>query len=148
MGNKKCEIKEYIKVLPTSEKHKEYINDKHNEIFDYAKSTKKFVEKKPGILVAYKHRLDKATEDIVNINNKFGSKVVALKPGVLGQTLQINAISAANDFVEDTTRFNEFYKEDFAFREQELKELFDDTDLENIESVIEGIRTGQLKTIC
>jgi hypothetical protein len=117
MGNKKCEIKEYIKVLPITEKHKKYINDKHNEIFDYAKSTKKFVEKKPGILVAYKHRLDKATEDIVNINNKFGSKVVALKSGVLGQTLQINAISASTDF--NDIRTDAYYKYDTQLKEQE-----------------------------
>ena len=31
---KECEIKKYIDVLPISKEHKEYINNKHNIVFN------------------------------------------------------------------------------------------------------------------
>lgn len=123
---KKCEIKPYIDELPITQKHKEFINNKHNIIFDELKNSKKF-KLFNSKLYAFKEKYVESLNEVARVNNKYGNKVVAIiNTPTANRVIQINAISLANDYnpeAEEEFKSQDFYKDDQILKEQEVKNL-------------------------
>jgi len=123
---KECEIKKYIDVLPVSKEEKEFINEKHNKVFNELKASKKF-RFVDGVLQAFKENYVESLNEVAAINAKYGKVAAIVDTTKAKRVVQINTISLGKNYVDvkearglqeqDAERAGVEYTDDYLFDE-------------------------------
>jgi len=133
---KECEIKKYIDVLPVSKEEKEFINEKHNKVFNELKASKKF-RFVDGVLQAFKENYVESLNEVAAINAKYGKVAAIVDTTKAKRVVQINTISLGKNYVDakearglqeqDAERAGVEYTDDYLFdnKSDKTQELFD-----------------------
>jgi hypothetical protein len=151
-----CEIKPYIKELNLLPVLESKINNTHNQVFNDLQATKAFINR-DGVLVGLSGYPEKVNRAIQQINEKYfnivATKTYPPKTQYSNPTaININVLSLfQNELIEsfneefetsiatknDATSYRPegYYKTDFALKEQEEKNLKDETRIKGAEGI-------------